>query len=79
MTYQEFKKMNDSVKSAMKGQYQPVTVREVVTSPKGVGMDGVYLSTGQFVRMEGLINSIRYGMNCLTNPSKLTSWRGFNN
>lgn len=76
VTYTQFKTNNDKVKKQGVG-FQPVQIYELIISPKGVGNDMVRLSTGQTVRIEGLINSITYGMNCVTNPSKLKGWRGF--
>ena len=76
ITYAQFKQNNDSVRKKGVG-FQPVQIYDVIISPKGVGNDMVQLSTGQTVRIEGLINSITYGMNCVTNPSKLIGWRGF--
>lgn len=76
ITYQQFKTQNDLVKKQGLG-YQPIQIYELILSPKGIGNDMVRLSTGQTVRIEGLINSVKYGMNYLTNPSKLNNWRGF--
>ncbi len=49
----------------------------VNTSPKSVQMDNVVLSTNQSLKVQSLVNSVALGIFVVTNPSKLTNWRGF--
>ena len=75
MTYQQFKELNQAVKR--KGNYTPVTIAKVIISPQSVQMDSVLFTHGQNIKIDGLINNMRYAYMYVTNPSKLTNWRGF--
>lgn len=75
MTYKQFKAQNDKVKKSK--NYMPVTIVAVNISPRSEQMDNVVLSTNQTIKIDGLVNSVANGMVCITNPSKLTNWRGF--
>ena len=75
MTYKQFKAQNEKVKRTK--NYTPVTIIAVNTSPKSVQMDNVVLSTNQSLKVQSLVNSVALGIFVVTNPSKLTNWRGF--
>ena len=76
MTYNEFKKLNESVKRS--NSYNPITIKAVhVRQNAGSQLDEATLSNGQNVKIVGLLNGVKFGMHAVTNPSKLAKWRGF--